>query len=1035
MHTSPNIIFIPLFFFGCNSQKEPPSGSQDLYTGTKFTEHIRSTAARTPEEERQGFKLPEGFEIQLYASEPDIGKPLNIAFDAQGRLWVTQSHEYPFPAEPGEGADKLTILEDTDHDGKADKFTHFDDTLNIPIGVLPITNSVITYSIPNLYSIEDTDGDGKANQSRTLYGPFGHRDTHGMVNNLTSGYDGWIYVCHGFTNTSTIAGTDGDSITMTSGNTFRIKPDGSRVEQVSFGQVNPFGLTFDEYGYVYATDCHSSPIYQLIRGADYPHFGKKEVGIGFAPDTKPHGEESTALSGIAYYAANQFPEEYQKNFFIGDVVTCRVHRNSFEFKGSTPVAKAETDLVKSEDPWFRPVDIKVGPDGALYVADFYNSIIGHYEVPLDHPKRDKLRGRIWRITYVGENSEQEQLPKNLASASVNELIASLQDGNLPNRMKAADQLVDRIGQEAVMPVKAMLANKETKAIPYAHGLWILDRLQALEMDQLSQAARHADPVVRVHTMRIIKEKNGENLAFYPLIEEALTDADYHVRRAAVEALATYKDLNTIEWLVGQKEKVPDYDTHYLYTVRLALRNLLKEESLIQQVIAKNWKNGEMGTLADVMTGVENADAGSFLFSYIKENKVPAKQTAKMMGHAARFIPVSQLNLVIDAAKNQSEKDMQVEFLTFTAIRQGLEQRGEKPSAQFRQWGEQVASHILEKYPVNTSTKTEGEGAEIAKNEMIDQLKLAIETVGNFGINQLEPQIELWLRQEDADQGVKLAAAKTLLQIAPEKNAKPITAILQDEGQPIAFKKQIVGALSDLPAKTSFTILAGLDNWPPDLQADVAKALAGSAAGKDLLLEKVKNGVIFPRTLVQPQVEERLLLNISKAQAAELKRLTADLPSISDEKEQLINQRLVELQPADSIVASGKILFTQHCSPCHRINEEGGMIGPQLTGIGNWGAKALTEKILDPNRNISGSFRNYTIKLKDGKVMTGLYRRDEGEMAVFANVAGQEFSLEKDNIAEQTPSAYTLMPDNFGERLNQKEFNALLSFLLDQQPEI
>ncbi|HYH56614.1 MAG TPA: PVC-type heme-binding CxxCH protein, partial [Anseongella sp.] len=297
---------------------------EGTFSGDKFSEHVRSTDPRTPEEERLGFKLPPGFEIELYASEPDIGKPLNIAFDGRGRMWVTQSFEYPFPAK-GRGKDRITILEDTDQDGKADKFTHFSDTMNIPIGILPHGDGAIVYSIPNVYKFSDADGDAKADKGKRLLGPFQHKDTHGMVNNFVWGFDGWVHADHGFTNISTVAGTDGDSITMESGNTFRFRPDGSRVEQTTFGRVNPFGLAYDEFGYLYSVDCHSSPIYQLIRGGDYPHFGKKEEGIGFAPDTKPHGEESTALSGIAYYSASGFPEEFRKNLFIGDVVTCRIH--------------------------------------------------------------------------------------------------------------------------------------------------------------------------------------------------------------------------------------------------------------------------------------------------------------------------------------------------------------------------------------------------------------------------------------------------------------------------------------------------------------------------------------------------------------------------------------------------------------------------------------------------------------------------------------------------------------------------------------
>src|SRR5688500_8718597 len=204
-------VFSLLIFTGCNdaSQEKSEAVDDSLDSGTKFNEHIRSTEARTPEEERKGVKLPEGFEIDLFASEPDIGKPINLTFDARGRVWVTQSFEYPFPAVPGGGKDRVTILEDTDNDGKADKFTHFDDTLNIPIGVIPTVEGAMVYSIPSVYKFVDKDGDGKPELSQKVMGPFETKDTHGMVNNFTWGFDGWIHACHGFSNRSNVAALDG----------------------------------------------------------------------------------------------------------------------------------------------------------------------------------------------------------------------------------------------------------------------------------------------------------------------------------------------------------------------------------------------------------------------------------------------------------------------------------------------------------------------------------------------------------------------------------------------------------------------------------------------------------------------------------------------------------------------------------------------------------------------------------------------------------------------------------------------------------
>ncbi len=286
-----------------------------------------------------------------------------------------------------------------------------------------------------------------------------------------------------------------------------------------------------------------------------------------------------------------------------------------------------------------------------------------------------------------------------------------------------------------------------------------------------------------------------------------------------------------------------------------------------------------------------------------------------------------------------------------------------------------------------------------------------------------------MQQETTDKNVQIAAARSLLQIDPAKNVDLIENVLQDNTQPVWFRRQLVSVLGEFPGSATRKVLAKTTNLSPELQAEIVMALASSAEGRSIIFQKVKSGEIFARTLLEPKIEERILANISAAQKAEYQKLIATLPPISEEKDKLIKSRLAVFTQADTLKNVGHGIFAQNCSPCHRIGNEGGLIGPQLTGIGNWGSTALAEKILDPNRNISEAFRNYTITLKSGKVMTGLYRRDEGGALVFADISGKEFSVPKEDIAEQKASKYTLMPDTFGQTLSQEDFTALLSYLL------
>lgn len=1024
------ICIVAIYLFAaCNtSQKE----DKRQFSGDNFTANIRTTEARTPEEERLGFKLPEGFEISLFASEPQIGKPINLSFDAKGRMWVTQSFEYPFPSAPGKGKDKLTILEDTDRDGKADKFTAFSDTLNIPIGVLPVNDGAFAYSIPNIYKYTDANNDGKADAQKKLFGAFKTNDTHGMINNFVRGYDGWIHSCHGYANRDTITGPNGDTISMISGNTFRFKPDGSRVEKTTDGRINPFGLVYDEMGYLYSTDCHTSPLYQLMRDADYTQWGKEE-GMGFGPDMTPLSDEATALCGIGYYADKLFPEAYQKNFYVGDAVRCRVYRYSGSFKGSTPVGKKEEDFVLSEDPWFRPVDVKLGPDGALYIADFYNSIIGHYEVPLDHPRRDHVRGRIWRITYKGKQNET----KDWTAATINDLLKALDIDNMFTRMTAADQLADRIGEPAVQPVAALLNEKEISTQKYVHALWVLQRLGALQPAMLQAAVSHNDPVVRLHAMHIISEEKPDEEKLFPMVLKGIEDKDAHVRRAAVELLKKYPGMRSLQLALQVKQDIPEYETHLLYAVRLSLRNILRKDSIMKLASATDWNERDAAAISDVLMGVPSQDAGIFLYKYISQYKPTDSRAPAIFRHTARFTPYRNMDSVVKIAIGSLRPDT-VNLFVFQGLQEGLAQRGEKENAQLDVWGKSLAENVLKKYPFD-------------KGQSLSTLRMqtfAAEVAGNYKLRSVTPALEAVVQsattadlkltgQDLVDEliNVKLAALRAIFKIDEQKGSVIAQRLLSSDSTDGYFKTTVGRLLGEFPGKVVNDILKSIKNASPDLQYNMALTLSGTPEGKDILFEQVKNKYMFPRTLLQPRIMERILMRITPAQKKIYDELTKGISPVDEERQKEIYNKVAEFEQAmqssnPPAVDSGKMVFMQNCSSCHSMAEEGGNVGPNLDGVSQWGARSLAEKILDPNRNISENFRTYTVRMKDGKVNFGLYRREEGAVIVFADLAGKEFSISKKDIAEQTASKLTLMPDNFRERLTQKQFNSLIHFLLN-----
>ncbi|MFV1969040.1 MAG: PVC-type heme-binding CxxCH protein, partial [Pirellulaceae bacterium] len=526
--------------------------------------HVIPEGPLSPEEQLEKFHLPPGFEIELVVSEPRIHNPLSINFDRKGRLWVSDTFEYPFPPN-GPGRDALKIFEDRDGDGRFETMTTFADQLSMPTGSEPVPGGALVFSVPSIRGCYDTDGDGQADERNVLYTGFGNVDAHGMNNGFTRWLDGWIYACHGYANTSTVKGSDGHTITMNSGNGYRFRMDGSHIEYVWHGQVNPYGIAFDAFGDLFTADCHSKPAYCLLRGAYYPSFGKPHDGLGFGPKLIEHSHGSTSISGIAYYEDDHFPEAYQQSVYMGNSVTGRVNRDRIRYEGSSLVGTECPDFVTCDDRWFRPVEVKLGTDGALYIADFYDCIIGYYEVPLTHPRRDRERGRIWRVTYRGTDEKPRLLPRtpDLSEVSLERLWERLADPNISVRRIATHEIVDRFGEKAIPPLRTWLDGSSVPLQRVA-AIWILERLGALDDEIVHRLSDDDHRLVRVHLVRALAERPDWNTTDGDTDERVrakLFDPDPFVRRAAADALGGHPHANNVELLLKLWKETPPEDTY------------------------------------------------------------------------------------------------------------------------------------------------------------------------------------------------------------------------------------------------------------------------------------------------------------------------------------------------------------------------------------------------------------------------------------------------------------------------------------------
>ena len=441
-----------------------------------------------------------------------------------------------------------------------------------------------------------------------------------------------MYACHGFNNETEVRGTDGHVVQMHSGNTYRFRMDGSRIEHFTHGQVNPFGMAIDSRGNFFTTDCHSKPIYQLLHGGYYPSFGKPHDGIGFVPEMMQHTHNSTAIDGCCFYDDSTFPESYRGNFFSGNVMTGRVNRDRVEFHGSTMLAKEESDLVETSDPWFRPVDIQLGPDGAIYIADFYNKIIGHYEVDLKHPGRDRKRGRIWRVTYSSdsENDFLEASRKNRGRAidteTFGQMLNELQSPNITRRMLAYQIAASSKGEKrnATIKVARRLALNSDNDQQTAFCYWILERHESLTDNELLIALKSDGSLTRLYALQILAERKSiSETQMRSVLEMAKHDIDAFVRRKAIEVIGLHPDPNKVTELANiflDLKNESSTDLMLLHAIRIAAKRILQIPDGFSQ--SDRWQaDRAVGNfVSQIAIAVPTTESASFLIDFLIDGK-------------------------------------------------------------------------------------------------------------------------------------------------------------------------------------------------------------------------------------------------------------------------------------------------------------------------------------------------------------------------------------------------------------------------------
>ncbi len=512
--------------------------------------------------------VPKGVKVQLFASEkefPDLISPVQMAFDTKGRLWVASWPSYPERRPTDVVTDKLLIFEDTNGDGKADKMTTFLDGLNCPTGFQFYKDGVLVVQAPDLWFVRDTNGDGKADWKERVLMGLDSADSHHTSNALVLDPGGATYLSDGVFHRTQVETATGP-VRQTDGCIYRFEPVTSKFERyVPYGFANPHGKVFDYWGNDIITDATGNENFFA------PAFS------GFLPDSiRHHGRmqqfwarPSRPCAGTAILSSRHFPEEFNGNFLNCNVIGFQgIFRVKVTEEGSGLKGETLEDLVKSDDPNFRPSSVDVAPDGSVYFLDWAKPLIGHMQHHIRDPNRDKQHGRIYRLTYEGRPLQKTV---KIYGQSIPALLDALKEPENNVRTRAKIELGNRDSTKVMAAVKKWTAALDSKDPAYEHqmmeALWVHQWHNVVNEDLLKRMLRSSEPRARAAATRVLcywRDRVADPLA---LVKVQVNDAHPRVRLEAVRACSFFKTAKAAEVAleVLEKEadpKKPDYYIKY-----------------------------------------------------------------------------------------------------------------------------------------------------------------------------------------------------------------------------------------------------------------------------------------------------------------------------------------------------------------------------------------------------------------------------------------------------------------------------------------
>lgn len=953
--------------------------------------NLKEIPSTKVDDELASFVVADGFEVNLYASDPQIAKPIQMNFDAEGRLWLATSEVYPH-IKPGQRAnDKILVLDDVDRDGVAEKTTVFADGMLIPTGVVPGDGGAYVVNSTELLHLRDLDGDGQADQSRVVLSGFGTEDTHHLLHTLRWGPDGALYMNQSIYIHSHVETPYGVK-RLNGGGIWRFRPETMELDVVCEGFVNPWGNHFDDWGQQFATDgAYGEGINFVFPGAVYVTApGAKRRLKGLNPGSPKH-------CGLEIVGGSHLPESWQGNMITNDFRAHRVCRFVVTEDASGFASRQEVEVIKSSHGSFRPIDVKLGPDGAIYIADWYNPIIQHGEVDFRDPRRDHVHGRIWRVTAKGRPLVERA---KITGEPIGKLLDLLKSAEPQQRLFAKLELKQRLPTRVVAELGPWLEQLDPASAQYDHhrleALWLYEGVNQTNIDLLRSLLQSSDHRVRAAALRIAGDWRHSVEDRLELYQQAVRDEHPRVRLEAVRCLAREGTVEAAA--VAHRVLDAPMDRFLDFALWRTSRDL---QSAWLPALQKGEPTFESSShLIFALKAVESPDVVTPLLKLLAQSDNAAEQ-AEMVAVVASLASPQQLSEVlqwldsIPAARRAASLDK---------LRLSSVQYQRAPSA---------SSHpLVLKWLTSVDESLAAASAEAA---------------GAWKITAAEPILIQWLGS-DRDAALQVAAIRGLASISSKEALAEVSRIARQGDDP-ALK---------------YAALETLANQQPALAAQLLVASVGEDFDGEATLRNVlarRNGATLLRDALQGKSIAtdvgRLWLRLARGAARPDEQLIAEIRRAAKLDESAWNfskslsDRLVDKVREDSDPFRGELIYRQaalQCQKCHAIGGVGGRVGPDMISIGaSAQVDYLVESLLDPAAKVKENFHSVVIATDNGQVFTGIPVRRSEEEVVLRDAEDRLITIAVNAIDEEVEGR-SLMPKGLVDELSEQDLVDLIRFL-------